>query len=189
MKPTVRELFGYSKDTLRSRAESLTVRSNTDSFGSSIISAPQSSREGKACQRRATSGEPYLSLHGVQLAVEDTAGPGTCAKQMSLPVSQQSILRGNAINQPPYKIGLLERNETRAQKSRNHSSSEGGCQTFVGVHWHVASVVGVVMSRTLVFDNGAGGLKAGIAGQLRPSHIMPNCTGRVKGQSQVCVHS
>lgn len=42
------------------------------------------------------------------------------------------------------------------------------------------------MSRTLVFDNGAGGLKAGTAGQLRPSHIMPNCTGKIKGQAQVC---
>lgn len=41
------------------------------------------------------------------------------------------------------------------------------------------------MSRTLVFDNGAGGLKAGTAGQLQPSHIMPNCTGKVKGQVQV----
>lgn len=42
------------------------------------------------------------------------------------------------------------------------------------------------MSKTLVFDNGAGGLKAGTAGQLRPSHIMPNCTGKIKGQTQVC---
>lgn len=41
------------------------------------------------------------------------------------------------------------------------------------------------MSRTLVFDNGAGSLKAGTAGQLRPSHIMPNCTAKVKGQVRV----
>ncbi|CAM9483908.1 unnamed protein product [Ectocarpus sp. 12 AP-2014] len=43
------------------------------------------------------------------------------------------------------------------------------------------------MSKTLVFDNGAGGLKAGTAGQLRPSHTMPNCTGKIKGQAQMVV--
>lgn len=40
--------------------------------------------------------------------------------------------------------------------------------------------------KTLVFDNGAGGLKAGFAGQLRPSHTMPNCTAKIKNQLQVC---
>ena len=38
------------------------------------------------------------------------------------------------------------------------------------------------MSRTIVFDNGAGSLKAGTAGDKRPSHIIPNYIGRVKGQ-------
>ncbi|CAN0353439.1 unnamed protein product [Pylaiella littoralis] len=43
------------------------------------------------------------------------------------------------------------------------------------------------MSKTLVFDNGAGGLKAGFAGQPKPAHIMPNCTGKIKGQAQMAV--
>lgn len=41
------------------------------------------------------------------------------------------------------------------------------------------------MPVTLVFDNGAGSLKAGMAGELRPSHTMPNCTAKLKGQTQV----
>lgn len=41
------------------------------------------------------------------------------------------------------------------------------------------------MSRTIVFDNGAGALKAGLAGDLRPSHSMPNTLARVKNQQQV----
>lgn len=40
----------------------------------------------------------------------------------------------------------------------------------------------ITMSRTIVFDNGAGSLKAGMAGDKRPSHIMPNYIARVKGQ-------
>jgi len=38
------------------------------------------------------------------------------------------------------------------------------------------------MTRTIVFDNGAGSLKARMAGDKRPSHIMPNYIAMVKGQ-------
>ncbi|CAM9350285.1 unnamed protein product [Discosporangium mesarthrocarpum] len=43
------------------------------------------------------------------------------------------------------------------------------------------------MSRTIVFDNGAGKLKAGFAGEGSPSHSMPNCTAKQKNQMQLLV--
>eukprot|EP00624_Nannochloropsis_granulata_P002411 evm.model.NODE_22100_length_8472_cov_16.101274.2 len=48
-----------------------------------------------------------------------------------------------------------------------------------------AGGVGQENMPTLVLDNGADRLKVGFAGDPAPRLLMPNCTGKLKGQLQV----
>lgn len=72
--------------------------------------------------------------------------------------------------------GTMKRVDPQQELTRQ--SSERRLQAASGTTFNMSQ-------KTLVFDNGAGGLKAGFAGQLRPLHTIPNCTAKIKNQTQV----